>query len=555
MEGLLGEGWNDPKSSAMMALAGGLLQGNFGAGVVGASNAYQGMQDSLLKRKLMQQDIQQHDISLQQAQQQWDIMQPALKAWAAQSQSQGQPPVASQPAIAPSQGGGLGSGSYGIPTGGQSAVAPSASAPSGDPFSLNNVVTGSMISRFGGPAAGSAYWERSKLPDSVKTNQFYGIDPASVTASMNRENAAKGNMLVRNQSTIARTNPDGSITPLFTAPDTKNNVNLTWQNGSPQASPIPGVLESMQGVSRAQTAGAGQVLPYAGVSATGAPMPITNRTAAATQGQDNPNIPPSTPAERGASDVAALQRQISQVKGSLTPASTKNMQLEILNQEMVKAQAQATTAPAAPSAIYAAPPMGAVTNADAANKASAQTMHESYARLQSGGATANSAIEVIDKMLSLANKKWPVTAGYIATHQDAINPEAAEYGKQRANLNILMAQQGGTNGSDAGRALTGDSIPDYGKPKSAIADGLGTLRNQIILGPLKRDLVTQAYQSGDSKKYTTLENQFDQNISPSMVPLLTMPAGTQRATALKAAAQNPQTKARLEWAAQNGLFK
>jgi hypothetical protein len=255
MAGLLGEVWNDPQSSAMMALAGGLLQGNFGAGVVGASNAYQGMQDSLLKRKLMQQDIQQHDISLQQAQQQWDIMQPALKAWAAQSQSQGQPPVASQPAIEPSQGGGLGSGSYGIPTGGQSAVAPSASAPSGDPFSLNNVVTGSMISRFGGPAAGSAYWERSKLPDSVKTNQFYGIDPASVTASMNRENAAKGNMLVRNGSTLGRTNADGSFTPFFTAPDTNHNANITWQNGSPQAAQIPGLTAGIQGASRAQAQG------------------------------------------------------------------------------------------------------------------------------------------------------------------------------------------------------------------------------------------------------------------------------------------------------------
>jgi hypothetical protein len=552
MAGLLGEGWNDPQSSAMMALAGGLLQGNFGAGVVGASNAYQGMQDSLLKRKLMQQDIQQHDISLQQAQQQWDIMQPALKAWAAQSQSQGQPPVASQPAIEPSQGGGLGSGSYGIPTGGQSAVAPSASAPSGDPFSLNNVVTGSMISRFGGPAAGSAYWERSKLPDSVKTNQFYGIDPASVTAAMQRENAAKGQMLVRNASTLGKTNADGSFTPIFTAPDTKDNANITWKNGKPVAEQIQGLTGGVAAISKARVEGEGRAIPYAGVDSKGNPLPVTNRTAAAMQGQDNPNIPPSTPAERASNDVASLQREIAQVNRSLVPAATKKMQLDILNQEMVKAQAASPQS----SAIYAAPPMGSITNADAAQGASAHSMQDSYTKLQANGSTANAALDALDKMMGLAKNKGALaTAGYLGTHQSAINPDAAEYEKQRANVISLLAQQGGTNGTDAGRALTGESVPDFGKPRPAIADGLSTLKNQVIATQLKRQFLTPVYQSGDSKQYTTLENQFDLNVSPSMVPLLTMPAGPKRAAALKAAAQNPTIRERLNWAAENGVLK
>lgn len=38
---LLGQGWDDPQSAAIMALAGGLLQKNMGAGLLGANQAYQ----------------------------------------------------------------------------------------------------------------------------------------------------------------------------------------------------------------------------------------------------------------------------------------------------------------------------------------------------------------------------------------------------------------------------------------------------------------------------------------------------------------------------------
>jgi hypothetical protein len=62
--GLLGQGFDDPQSSAIMALAGGLLQGNFGAGLLGANSAYQGAQEGLLKRQLLQQQAQQGQMGL-----------------------------------------------------------------------------------------------------------------------------------------------------------------------------------------------------------------------------------------------------------------------------------------------------------------------------------------------------------------------------------------------------------------------------------------------------------------------------------------------------------
>ena len=172
MAGLLGNGWNDPQSAAIMALSGNMVRGDFGGGLLGAQEAYQGTQDGLLKRQLMQQEVQQHDLALQQAQQQWKIFGPAMQRWADQS-GQGQPaggqPMsgASQPAIPPSAGGPLGSGSLGIPTGGQAASTPppQAGAGGGDKFSLNNVINGKMIGMFGGAPAEAAYWEGQKLPD------------------------------------------------------------------------------------------------------------------------------------------------------------------------------------------------------------------------------------------------------------------------------------------------------------------------------------------------------------------------------------------------------
>jgi hypothetical protein len=55
--GLLGDGWDDPRSSAIMALAGGLLQGDFGAGLLGANAAFQEHGDRKLKRGLLEAQI------------------------------------------------------------------------------------------------------------------------------------------------------------------------------------------------------------------------------------------------------------------------------------------------------------------------------------------------------------------------------------------------------------------------------------------------------------------------------------------------------------------
>jgi hypothetical protein len=221
-------------------------------------------------------------------------------------------------------------------------------------------------------------------------------------------------------------------------------------------------------------------------------------------------------------------------------------------------QGTPSAAPARTGAFASAPPLGQTSNANAANAAPADTMKEQYSALQSGSAAAPAALEAIDKMIALSKRKSPLMAGPLGTNTvaTALSPDAAEYEKQRANVIGLIAKQGGLNGTDAGRALVGESVPDYGKPQSAQQDGLQTQRNQIVASQLKTNLLTPAYNSGDSQTFTRLSNEFDQHIKPSMAPILQMPSSDIKRAAVKAAiTANPSLRSNFEWAFNNGLLK
>lgn len=55
---LLGNSWDDPQSQAIMALAGGLLQGNFGRGATDYAQVLAGAKDRELKRKMIELQMQ-----------------------------------------------------------------------------------------------------------------------------------------------------------------------------------------------------------------------------------------------------------------------------------------------------------------------------------------------------------------------------------------------------------------------------------------------------------------------------------------------------------------
>jgi hypothetical protein len=131
MAGLLGQGFDDPQSSAIMALAGGLLQGNFGGGLLGANSAYQGAQEGLLKRQLGQAQIDNYksEVDARKAQL---AKQQQMQEMLGRLFGGGAPGAGAAPA-APAQMGQLGSGSFGVvpPPAGAPAIPPTAPARSG----------------------------------------------------------------------------------------------------------------------------------------------------------------------------------------------------------------------------------------------------------------------------------------------------------------------------------------------------------------------------------------------------------------------------------------
>ena len=66
--GLLGQSFDDPRSAAIMALAGGLLQRNMGGGLLAANNAYGEAKNNALRQQMAQQQFemqrQQHQLAL-----------------------------------------------------------------------------------------------------------------------------------------------------------------------------------------------------------------------------------------------------------------------------------------------------------------------------------------------------------------------------------------------------------------------------------------------------------------------------------------------------------
>jgi hypothetical protein len=58
---LLGQGFEDPRSAAVMALAGGLLRGDFGGGLLGANQAYAQSQEGAFKKRLGEMQIKNYE--------------------------------------------------------------------------------------------------------------------------------------------------------------------------------------------------------------------------------------------------------------------------------------------------------------------------------------------------------------------------------------------------------------------------------------------------------------------------------------------------------------
>jgi hypothetical protein len=218
-------------------------------------------------------------------------------------------------------------------------TAPTGGAPQAgqNAFALGKLLRGMAVEQFGGAPAASAYWDQFKLPDAVKTNNYYGIDPQTVAGGMRRVIANQGVQAVRPGGTLARTNEDGTISGQFTAPDLHTATNVTWQGGQPVATAIPGASQIQGDLRYAQTAGEGAALPYAGFDAQGRPLPVGSRTAAVTQAQQPaPAMTPSGLAPAAPTMPGAPASPAAVPSASSQPADADRT--SIYQSELVKAQ-------------------------------------------------------------------------------------------------------------------------------------------------------------------------------------------------------------------------
>jgi hypothetical protein len=439
-------------------------------------------------------------------------------------------------------------------------------------------------------------------PDQIQAANAAGVAKANYIAPVNaRPGAILRNPLTMQPMAFNPNIPTGG-TPVFDASGNVVGINQ-----------IPGATDITSAMAAAKTAGEGSALPFTeGKDASGNPLPIMSRTQAATGNLPAPlrnNNPGALmPGGQLASypdlqtGLAALDTNLASYgkQGVSTladaiakwaPPSENNTQAYIqdVSQRLgikpdqridlsnpAQRQAIGTAimlhengpsavfgggAPASParsSAIYAAAPMGAATAANASQGAPSKQMADAYGSLSNADANYQQSREALNEMLQLAQNKGlgGAAVGVLPSSVGTrISPDAATYQKAHATYVALQGKALGSGGTDAARATIDEAVPTYDKPQSAMVTGLTNQLNNLDLAHLKTQFLTPTYQRGDEKAYTQQSAAFDQNVKPSMMPILQLSGPQQRAAVQAAIKANPALRPNFEWAFNNGLLR
>ena len=438
-------------------------------------------------------------------------------------------------------------------------------------------------------------------PQDIQAANRMGVTKANYIAPVNARPGAILRDPVTMQPMAFNPHVPTGGTPVFDA-----SGNVVAINTLPGAATVEGQM------SAAKAAGEGSALPYSGVDASGNPLPITNRTAAATGGTGVPaplraNNPGALmPGGRLAqypdmqSGLAAMDANLAnygkQGVNTLSGVISKwappnendtqayisdvskrlgigpNQRVDLANPAHRQAIATAIMlhengpqavfgggAAQAPGAMYAQPPLGATTAANASQGAPSKQMADAYSGLSSADANYQQSREALAEMLHLANNKGlsgAIVGGALPENLSTrLSPDAAKYQKLHATYVALQGKALGSGGTDAARATIDEAVPTYDKPQSAMVSGLGTQLNNLDISHLKTQFLTPVYQRGDEKAFTEQSAAFDQNIKPSMAPVLMMSGPQQRAAVQAAIKANPSLRSNFEWAFNNGLLK
>lgn len=419
LDGMLGTSMNDPRTAAILALSGNMVRGDFGGGLLGAGQAYQQAQDASLKRQMTM-------MQLAQAKQQFEMSQPILQAIVqkfrdAQGGSPVGPAVASQPAIAPMQGGPLGSGTNDISVGGQAAVSAPAPAPApaggGSVFGVPLDLAGLSVAGEGLPGLAKLAGQFNAPTDFVKTLRAAGIDPDSTLGrQMIQGNIAKQNYIaptsLRPGGYVQQ--PNGDIQQMPHVPDGAQAIR--GADGQWHIVPVDGGISAMQAAAAASALGKTSGSLTQGVGPDGKPVFALGVPPGTVTGGGNVGGPAPAPAAFGPRSVQlnnqgnlALDPATAQLiaqdaaRNGLTSVNV-NFNAPSGGTAVLAGQSNSTPAPAASSPAPMVVRPGNAPGFNASQEALATANAKRFNTTIDTAADSPTRVNVLDNILALSQK-------------------------------------------------------------------------------------------------------------------------------------------------------
>lgn len=288
MPGLLGAGWDDPQSAAIMALAGGLLKGDFSGGLLGANTAFADARKSALDQQYrkaqmanLESEVEARKAALAKQQQIQEILSGALG-----------PQTPSQPAL-PGQ---LGSGSYG-------AVSP----PAGQPAIPQPAANGSRI---------------GSMPlDTLALLKAQGLDLVDV-AKLARPDMQVSNGYAYNRNAIQ----PGFLPQMNVSQDGKASlVTIDPRTGLPVVSAPGGAYNTYAGYRNIDESAKANFDPMT-VTPQGENPQMTTRGALVRNPQVSGRVSPQEQAARDMDRTAILQQEVVKARAQLNDALSRGDQ-------------------------------------------------------------------------------------------------------------------------------------------------------------------------------------------------------------------------------------
>jgi hypothetical protein len=550
---MFGTSMDDPRTAAILGLAGGMVNGGMGAGFAGMNAGLTAAAQRDLTKAQTEDTKQQmglRNLQLQQQLQQWQLMQPILARVSAQlgggltppgtqpDQATAQPPA--QPAIAPTPGGPLGSGTFSIPTGGQPQVSQqqqpsnpsSASAgPSGNSSSIGGLSPDVAAYAFAGGGLGGlskAIVEANAPTDFVKTLRNANIDPNSaIGRTMMLGQISKMNSASFRPGGYAMLN--GQMVQLPHVPDGYTAVQDG--NGGFQIIPVQGGTQAIQESAKASqlgklggTLGSG-VNPATGQTQyfLGAPPGTAGATQSSNAADPFANLPQATPTQPGT------------FKGR-----PEDIVMQIANIKDPQSRADAF----ASFAQQLQGSGGKLPVADTAPKTIVPSLSDTAKALQDQGATAYKVATSDAQSVPQLRQMLGEIQGLAKDPNNKFGPGAPEWARVKALANnvgidmtqaqtsqdimgklasnIVMSQlgQGNATGSDAQLNQLIHGNPNGAMTNEAIKQVVPLLQQQLDVREARANVINGVVnQTGNSAKVPAILNQFNRLASPPVVQL------------------------------------